>query len=134
MTQMTKFFDKLEDLIREHLSRRPITYSIIGGIGVVLFWRAVWETADMLARLNPVFAFLFYPPIQLLLSTILLLLTGLMVSVFIGDRIILSGLRHEKKLEEKTEELVEEEVITLVEIQQSIKKLEKEVKKLSDTR
>lgn len=132
MTQMTKFFDKLEDLIREHLSRRPITYSIIGGVGVVLFWRAVWETADMLAGLNPALAFLFYPPIQLLLSTILLLLTGLMVSVFIGDRIILSGLRHEKKLEEKTEELVEEEVITLVEIQQSIKKLEKEVKKLVD--
>lgn len=132
MTKMTKFFDKLEDLIREHLSRRPIIYSIIGGVGVVLFWRAVWETADMLAGLNPMFAFLFYPPFQLLLSTILLLLTGLMVSVFIGDRIILSGLRHEKKLEEKTEELIEEEVITLVEIQQSIKKLEREVKKLSN--
>jgi hypothetical protein len=132
MTQMTKFFDKLEDLIREHLSRRPITYSIIGGVGVVLFWRAVWETADMLARLNPALAFLFYPPIQLLLSTILLLLTGLMVSIFIGDRIILSGLRHEKKLEEKTEELVEEEVITLKHIQGEIRELRSEIKKLSN--
>lgn len=130
---MTKFFDKLEDSIREYLSRYPITYSIIGGVGVVLFWRAVWETADMLMSLNhPVLEVLFYPPVQIIISTSLLLLTGLMVSVFIGDRIILSGLRHEKKLEEKTEELVEEEVITLVEIQESIRKLEKEVKKLSE--
>ncbi len=131
---MIKFFDKLEDLIREHLSRRPITYSIIGGVGVVLFWRAVWETADMLMRLNSVLAFVFYPPIQLLISTILLLITGLMVSVFIGDRIILSGLRHEKKLEEKTEELVEEEVITLKHIQNEIRGLRSEIKKISNNR
>lgn len=88
----------------------------------------------MLMRLNSVLAFIFYPPIQLLISTILLLITGLMVSVFIGDRIILSGLRHEKKLEEKTEELVEEEVITLKNIQNEIRGLRSEIKKISNNR
>jgi hypothetical protein len=91
-------FDKLEDIVRGHLSKYPIIYSIIGGIGVVLFWRGVWETAEILATLSPGLALFFYPPIQLVLSTLLLLLIGLMVSVFIGDRIILSGLRHEKSL------------------------------------
>ena len=130
---MTKFFDKLEDLIREYLSRHPITYSIIGGVGVVLFWRAVWETADMLMRLNhPVLEVLFYPPVQIVISTSLLLLTGLMVSIFIGDRIILSGLRHEKKMEEKTEEIIKEEAITLMHIRDEIRELREEIKKLSE--
>jgi len=129
---MINFFDKLEDWIRGNLSRHPITYSMIGGVSVVLFWRAVWETADMLAGIDPMLAVLFYPPLQLVISTILLLLTGLMVSIFIGDRIILSGLRHEKKLEERTEDLAEEEVVTLAQIQNSIHTLEKEIKKLTN--
>lgn len=128
---MVKFFDKLEDFAREHLSRFPITYSIIGGTGVVLFWRGVWETADMLSVMHPFFTIIFYPPIQLIIATSGLMLTGLMVSVFIGDRIILSGLRHEKKLEERTEELVKEEVLTLKHIQNEIRELKAEIKKLS---
>ena len=128
---MIRFFDKLEDLVRSHLSRSPIIYSFIGGVGVVLFWRAVWETADILMRVSPFFEIFFSPLVQLLVSTTLLLVTGLMVSVFIGDRIILSGLRHEKKLEEKTEDLMEEEVVTLAEIREDIKRLEKRIQKLS---
>jgi hypothetical protein len=42
------FFDKFEDHIRTHLSRYPIVYTIIGGIAIVLFWRGVWHTADIL--------------------------------------------------------------------------------------
>lgn len=128
---MTNFFDKLEDVVRGGLSRYPITYSIIGGIGVVLFWRAVWETAEILSRMHPLLNLFFFPPVQLLIATGILLITGLMVSVFIGDRIILSGLRHEKKLEEKTEELVEEEVVTLVDIQERLRKIEESIHHLS---
>lgn len=120
---MIRFFDKLEDFAREHLSRFPITYSVVGGVGVVLFWRSIWETAEILSGLHPWLAWFFYPPVQVFVSTLGLMLTGLMVSVFIGDRIILSGLRHEKKLEERTEELVEEEVVTLKHIQQEIRDL-----------
>ncbi|MSU45455.1 MAG: hypothetical protein EXS47_02395 [Candidatus Zambryskibacteria bacterium] len=129
---MLSFFDKLEDLIREKLSKHPIVYSIIGGFGVVLFWRSVWETADILARINPTLNWIFYAPVQIVLSTLGLMLTGLMVSVFIGDRIILSGLRHEKKMEERTEELVKEEEITLENIRDEIHTLKKEIEKLSN--
>ncbi len=128
---MVKFFDKLEDFTREHLSRYPITYSIFGGIGVVLFWRSVWETADMLVPLHPLLTIFFYPPLQIVISILGLMLTGLMVSVFIGDRIILSGLRHEKKIEERTKEIVKEEAITLVHVRDEIRELRKEIKKLS---
>ncbi len=125
--KVVRFFDKVEDVTREHLSQFPITYSIIGGIAVVLFWRGVWETADLLATRFESLSLFFYPPVQVLFSVAVLLLTGLMVSVFIGDRIILSGLRHEKKLEEKTKELVGEEVVTLAHIKEEIHRLRKEV-------
>lgn len=128
---MIRFFDRLEDVIREHLSRYPITYSIIGGIGVVLFWRGVWETADMVMNLHPLLNLLFSAPVQLVLSTLGLMVTGLMVSTFIGDRIILSGLRHEKKTVERTEEIMKEEAISLAHIRDEIRDLKKEIKKLS---
>ena len=130
MLKITRAFDRLEDYVRQHLSRYPITYSIFGGIGVVLFWRAVWNTADILSYIHPIFAWFFYPPIQILVSALGLMLTGLMVSIFIGDRIILSGLRREKKLEEKTEELIKEEVITLKHIRDEVRALKKELEGL----
>ena len=98
------FFDKLEDKIRGRLSRKPILYALIGGLGVVLFWKGVWETIGLVP-------FLFGPG-SIVLGIILLLMTGLLVSVFIGDGIILSGFRGEKKLVEKTEEEVRSEMAT----------------------
>ncbi len=123
-----KFFDKLEDIARTKLSKHPIPYSVIGGVFVVLFWRGVWETADLIQRSGGGFlAWLFYPPVQVVISICALALTGLMVSVFIGDRILLSGLRHEKKMEENAQKLAEEEVITLKHIRDEIRALKTEV-------
>lgn len=102
------FFDKLEDTIRIYLSHKPILYAFIGGVGIVLFWKGVWETAE-------VFPFLF-GPVSIVFGTIILLLTGLLVSFFIGDSIILSGFKHEKKLVEKTEAEVRSEKNAMQEI------------------
>ncbi|MDO8564967.1 MAG: hypothetical protein Q7R88_03160 [bacterium] len=62
-----------------------------------------------------------------LLSIAVLLLTGLFVSFFIGDRIILSGLMHEKKIEEKTEKEVRQEGAILVEMYTKVEHMEKEI-------
>ena len=110
--RLLRFFDKLEDLIREALSRVPIFYALVGGVGVVLFWRGVWHTADM-------FPF-FDGPVSIIVGTLMLLSTGLLVSVFIGDQIIISGLRHEKKLTEKTELEVEAEESVLAKVHKEL--------------
>ena len=123
-----KFFDKLEDFTREHLSRHPYWYSFFGGIATVLFWRGVWETADKLENYNEITKWLFYGPHEIVLSSIFLMLMGLMVSIFVGDRIIISGLRHEKKVEDKTEEIISEEVITLKHIRDEIRLIKAELK------
>ncbi len=132
MKSILRFFDRLEDQVRFHLSHVPVLYSIIGGVLIVLFWRAVWHTADiiMVQAHGGFWGWFFYEPVQLVVTTAGLLVTGLMVSVFIGDRIILSGLHHDKKLEETTEELVKEEVVSLISVRDEIRALKKEVEAL----
>ena len=60
------------------------------------------------------------------------LLTGLFVSFFIGDRIILSGLTHEKKMEEKTESEVRAEGALLLDMHGKLTRLEKEIAEIKD--
>ncbi len=95
LKKITTYFDKLEDRVRSTLSHYPILYSLIGAVGIVLVWKGVWETAEHFPIL--------YGPASILLGTAILLVTGLMVSFFIGDTIIISGFKREKKLVEKTE-------------------------------
>ncbi|MDO8561937.1 MAG: hypothetical protein Q7S05_03875 [bacterium] len=119
---VTKFFDRLEDKIRAGLSHYPITYAIFGGIGVVLFWRGVWHTADLFPFMTG--------PVSTLIGAIILLLTGLFVSFFIGDNIMIAGLKREKKLAEKTELEIETEKDELDEVREIILKMERDLEEI----
>jgi hypothetical protein len=121
------FFDKFEDHVRGHLSRFPIIYTIIGGIAIVLFWRGVWHTADILQAKGGFWGFIFYEPTSLLLMTGILLATGLFVSYFIGDAILLSGVKSQKKLTEKTTKELQSEEASLNEIKNVIEEIQSEV-------
>lgn len=99
--KLYSFFDKLEDKIRIQLSHRPVLYALVGAVGVVLVWKGVWETAELFPILHG--------PVSIILGVVLLLLTGLFVSFFIGDSIIISGFKREKKLVEKTEGEIQKE-------------------------
>ena len=127
-----RFFDRLEDKTRGHLSRLPIFYAIIGGFCLVLFWRGAWSVADTLEKLGGWWAIVFSPTVSLLLSAFALLLTGLFVSFFIGDRIILSGLTHEKKIEEKTESEVRAEGTLLRDMYKKMEKIEQTITSLAE--
>jgi hypothetical protein len=99
------FFDRLEDKVRSRLSHYPIAYSLVGAIGIVLIWKGVWETAEYFPVL--------FGPVSVLLGIGILLITGLLVSFFIGDTIIISGFKREKKLVEKSEkELLAAQVLS----------------------
>ncbi len=111
------YFDKLEDRIRAYLSRSPILYAFIAGISIVLFWRGVWRIGDFLEEQGGILGALFSGPGSVIMTVIVMLATGLFISFFVGDLIILSGLKHEKKVAEKTEADVakEEEKLRLIE-------------------
>ena len=119
------YFDKLEDRTRAKLSHHPIIYSIIGGVAVVLFWRGVWMIADQYSFMTGL--------VSVLISVAVLLLTGLFASFFVGDRIILSGLKSEKKLTEKTEAEVKSELATLAEVQGDLKEIKETLAEIKET-
>ncbi len=139
---VARFFDKLEDKVRGWFSHWPILYGLVGGVGVVLFWRGVWHTADyisarFLAETAAVMSTTdFGNPwdglLSLFIGSVLLLITGLFVSNFIGNEIIISGLRGERKLTEKTEAEVRTETGAIAEIQEELKKLSKLVEELKN--
>ena len=107
--------------MRGCLSHYPILYGLLGGIGIVLFWRGVWYLADDL-HVGSLESFI--------ISVIILLLTGLFVSVFIGDQVIISGLHHEKKLVEKTEEELKKESDSLASIRKDLKNISNKLEKI----
>jgi len=130
MAKIVRFFDRLEDKTREHLSTIPIVYAVVGGITIVVFWRGIWEIADNLALMGGFWGFVFDPVISVVLSIVILLITGLFVSFFIGDRIILSGLKHEKKVEEKTELEVREEETMIAIMNKKLDRVSKDMEDL----
>lgn len=130
--KIINFFDKFEDRNRSQLSRFPIVYTLIGGIAIVLFWRGVWHTADLLQSKGGILGFIFYEPVNMVLVAIILLATGLFVSYFIGDTILISGLKQQKKIYEKTEKEVREEEATLGDIRDAIEEIKKEVDEIKD--
>ncbi len=121
------FFDKFEDKIRGHLSQYPITYAFVGGITIVLFWRGVWHTGDLLEAKGGILGVLFSGPGSLVLSILILLAIGLFVSVFVGDMIIMSGLKKEKKVVDKTEQEIKSEELRMEEIEEAIVRIEEKI-------
>lgn len=142
MKSILKFFDKLEDKVRGFLSRYPIFYGIVGGVGTVLMWRGIWHTADFFStryihggaegKLGTIsYPFLWDGFFSLVVGFLILLATGLFVAGFIGDHILISGLRHEKKITEKTEEEVEEEAAQLKGMKAQLNRIEKTLEELN---
>jgi hypothetical protein len=121
------FFDRLEDHVRGHLSKYPIFYAFIAGIIIVLFWRAVWHTGDLLESKGGVLGFLFSGPVSFITSLFFLLLTGVFVSTFVGDMIIMSGLKREKKIVDKTEQELEEEKDSIGQLELGMSKAQEEI-------
>jgi low affinity Fe/Cu permease len=123
MKKTIRFFDKVEDKIRSFLSHYPIIYALIGGFAVVQFWRGVWHLSDDWGWASGT---------SLIVGVVVMLITGLLVSFFIGDNIVITGLRKEKKLAEKTEEEIRIEEDQIEEIERHIIQIEKNIDEIKD--
>lgn len=113
-----KFFDKLEDQTRSKLSRSPLLYAFLGGVGIVLFWRGVWHLADEI-NLSSI--------LSITIGALILLITGVFVSAFIGNSLIISGLSGDKKLAEKTVDEIETEEAKIKKLQATLNRVEEKL-------
>lgn len=120
--RIINYFDKLEDKVRARLSHHPIIYSFIGGVAIVLFWRGVWMIADQYTFMTGL--------VSVILSVVLLLVTGLFASFFVGDTIIISGLKSEKKITEKTGAEVKEELATLSAVKKDLEEIKEAIQEI----
>ncbi len=123
-----------------YLSHRPKLYALIVGVGVVLFWRGVWHTVDQIHEYwsyqhmeGTIDAFRspwWDGPISFMVGSLILYYSGAFISSFIGNELILSGLRGEKRLNEKTEEEVRNEVRAISDIKDSLKEVNRNLEQL----
>lgn len=116
-----KFFSHLKTLIRHRLSHWPVVYALIGSIGVVLIWRGVWMIADDFGMSG------FF---SMALGIFISMSAGLFVSFFVGDSIIISGIKKEKRIDEKTEAEIKKEEVSLTEIKKELKEIKEDIEEI----
>ncbi len=129
--------DKLEDRVRGKLSHYPIIYAFIGGAGIITFWRGVWRCIDYVMEIvvrnsNDIIPHLYWwdGVLSIAVGTGLLLLVGLFVSSFIGNEVIISGIKGEKRMAEKNEDDIKTDIILDVEIKNELKDISKRLNQI----
>lgn len=138
-------FSSFELKTRRWLSRKPVLYGFIGGIGIVLFWRGVWHSVDALTHVvftatisTASIDFSTVPwwdgPLSFVAGSLLLLHTGIFVSSFIGNEVLLAGLRGEKRLAEKTTAELAEELATEGKIKEELAEVVRRLGRLEKKR
>lgn len=112
------FFDRIEDRVRAVLARHPLLYAMIGSIGIILLWRGIWGLAD---------EYQMSYGASIIIGTIILLVTGLFVSFFVGEQIIISGINEEKRVDEETEEEIKFQSVSRIQMQWKLEGMMKEM-------
>ncbi len=89
---------------RIKLSHSPIFYAFLTGAGIILFWRGIWHAADEIPFLQDSY-------VSIVVGATLLLAIGTFISSFIGNEIIISGNKREKKLVDRIVETEEQDLM-----------------------
>ncbi len=117
------------------LSHHSFLYALLAGIGIVLFWRGVWHSVDLFhIYLNNSLDLNAHPwwdgPLSFLVGCFILYITRAFVSSFIGNELILSGLRTEERMAKQTESEVKTEMTSISDIKNEINTIAKKLDEL----
>jgi len=140
---MKKIITRCREKTTAYLSHRPKLYALLVGIGIVLFWRGVWHTTDFIHYNFNVYqnnltinGSSFSPwwdgPLSLIVGIIILYFTGAFISSFIGNELILLGLRGEKKISQKVEGEVRTEIDSIFDIKNNLNDINEKIKELEE--
>lgn len=120
MNYLTKKLLSMQQRARKYFEQFPFLQAILAGVGVIVFWRGIWEGLDRTG---------VSPLVSIILGIIILGAVGVFVETFIGNTIIIKEVLQEEKVEKKNmKEVSNEEKTSLAEISikldQIIKKME----------
>lgn len=88
MTFITKTLLTVEEKARKFFERIPFIQAFLAGVGVIIFWRGIWEWLDQ----NNV-----SPLVSVIIGTGILAGVGVFVQTFLGNTIIIREVRHEER-------------------------------------
>ena len=118
LKKIIHYFDRLEDKVRAALAHHPVVYAMVGSVGIILLWHGIWGIAD-----DYEMSYIA----SIIVGTLILLISGLFVSFFVGEQIIISGINEDKRIDEETEEEIRFQSVSHIQMQW---KLEGMLKKL----
>ena len=87
MRSITKKLLSIEDRAREYFEQMPFVQSFFAGIGVIIFWRGIWQWLDQ-SSVSPL--------LSVVLGSLILLCFGVFVQTFIGNTIIIKNVKQLK--------------------------------------
>ncbi|OGI72573.1 hypothetical protein A3J61_01230 [Candidatus Nomurabacteria bacterium RIFCSPHIGHO2_02_FULL_38_15] len=94
---MRNIFLTTEERARKYFEQFPFIQAFLAGVGMILFWRGIWEIADIY-QLNPFSS--------VIIGVLILGGIGLFVQTFVGNSIIIKSVKNEMSLGKKTEQKV----------------------------
>ena len=122
MKRITSILLQTEEDARKYFERTPFLQAFIAGVGVIVFWRGVWEWLDGIH---------VSPFTSVVVGTLLLGGVGVFLQTFIGNTIIIKNVNQEEKKEKKIFEKIEGEVvgedITLKQLSDKIDELSRKI-------
>ena len=122
MKSITRKLLEAEDSARNYFEKFPFVQAFFAGIGVIIFWRGVWELLDI-KRISPI--------TSIVIGSLILLCVGVFVQTFIGNTIIIKNVKQEESLEKRAIKEMEGEVdveeITLASLASKIDELSKKI-------
>ena len=140
MGKIRAFSAKYEEKMRIYLSHHPQLYALVVGIGIVIFWRGVWHTVDFMHTYIVTFngnmttdslsGAWWDGPLSFAVGIIILFAAGAFTSSFIGNELILSGLKREKKIAQKTETEIKGEEEFIGDLKQELEVMTEKVGEL----
>jgi hypothetical protein len=122
MNEITKKLLRTEEGARKFFEKVPFIHAFLAGVGVIIFWRGVWELFDQIG----------ITPVQsIIMGVVLLGGIGVFIQTFLGNTIIIKDVAKKEKSETKLIKEVESEVsgeeITLKQLAEKIDRLTKKL-------
>ena len=122
MKRITSILLQTEEDARKYFERTPFLQAFIAGVGVIVFWRGVWEWLDSVQ---------VSPFMSVVIGSLLLGGVGVFLQTFIGNTIIIKNVNQEEKKEKKIFEKIEGEVegedITLKQLADKLDELSRKI-------